>query len=148
MTATARSSTLRPATVQFSGARRALALIITRTPPACTFIVGVPSPWYNSALPAAACTAVPGLAAASFCSRAPARRRRMCSTVSTTTDATQARMPVAPYQGSGELALWCSTGFEVSTTPVRNAAVTSPRCTRLHSQRSSLLTCVLMRELK
>src|SRR5580693_1557018 len=53
MTAAARSSTPRPATVQFSGARRALALIITRTPPACTFIVGTPSPWDNPALPAA-----------------------------------------------------------------------------------------------
>src|SRR5580692_7344242 len=54
MTAAARSSTPRPATVQFSGARRTLALLITRTPPACTFIVGMPLPWYNSALPAAA----------------------------------------------------------------------------------------------
>src|SRR5580658_73599 len=54
MTATARSSTPKPATVQFSGARRALALVITRTPPACTFIVGTPSPWYNSGLAAGA----------------------------------------------------------------------------------------------
>src|SRR5579862_5490388 len=54
MTAAATSSTPRPATVQFSGARRALALLVTRTPPACTFIVGTPSPRFNWPLPAAA----------------------------------------------------------------------------------------------